>query len=100
MSRAKSWRGVRIYTIGHSTRTLDELVALLRTFGVSLLADIRTIPDRATILSSTPTLFAFLSGGDVFAMRIFHDSGACAALARHHRTRDGATPASAGSPTT
>ena len=44
MSRAKSWRGVRIYTIGHSTRTLDELVALLRTFGVSLLADIRTIP--------------------------------------------------------
>ena len=44
MSRAKSWRGVRIYTIGHSTRTLDELVALLRTFGVSLLVDIRTIP--------------------------------------------------------
>jgi 3-methyladenine DNA glycosylase/8-oxoguanine DNA glycosylase len=43
-SRAKSWRGVRIYTIGHSTRTLDELVALLRTFGVALLADIRTIP--------------------------------------------------------
>ena len=42
--RAKSWRDVRIYTIGHSTRTLDELVALLRAFGVSLLADIRTIP--------------------------------------------------------
>jgi len=42
--RSKSWRDVRIYTIGHSTRTLDELVALLRTFGVSLLADIRTIP--------------------------------------------------------
>jgi uncharacterized protein (DUF488 family) len=37
-------RGVRLYTIGHSTRTLDELVGLLRGSGVSILADIRTIP--------------------------------------------------------
>src|ERR1019366_126296 len=44
MSRTKSWRGARIYTVGHSTRTLDELVALLRAFDVSVLADIRTIP--------------------------------------------------------
>jgi 3-methyladenine DNA glycosylase/8-oxoguanine DNA glycosylase len=44
MRRAQSWRGIRVYTIGHSTRSIDELVALLRTFGVSLLADIRTIP--------------------------------------------------------
>src|SRR4051794_16663917 len=41
---AKSWRGVSVYTIGHSTRTLDELVVLLRAFGISLLADVRTIP--------------------------------------------------------
>lgn len=33
-----------IYTVGHSTRTLDELVALLRAFDISVLADIRTIP--------------------------------------------------------
>jgi 3-methyladenine DNA glycosylase/8-oxoguanine DNA glycosylase len=38
------WRGVRIYTIGHSTRTFDELVALLRSFDVAVVADIRTIP--------------------------------------------------------
>jgi 3-methyladenine DNA glycosylase/8-oxoguanine DNA glycosylase len=44
MGHTKSWRGVRIYTIGHSTRTLDELVALLRTFEITVLADIRTIP--------------------------------------------------------
>jgi uncharacterized protein (DUF488 family) len=44
MSRPGGWRGVRIHTVGHSTRTLEELVALLRAFGVSLLADIRTIP--------------------------------------------------------
>ena len=42
--RAKSWSGVRLHTIGHSTRTFDELVATLRAFGISVLADIRTIP--------------------------------------------------------
>lgn len=44
MPRKRSWRGVRIYTIGHSTRTLEELVAMLRAFGVTVLADVRTIP--------------------------------------------------------
>ncbi len=43
-SAPSSWRGVRLYTIGHSTRTIDELITLLRTFGVSILADVRTIP--------------------------------------------------------
>ena len=33
-----------IYTIGHSTRSLDELVELLRAHHVSRLADIRTVP--------------------------------------------------------
>lgn len=35
---------MRIYTIGHSTRTLDELVRLLRESGVQRLADIRRFP--------------------------------------------------------
>lgn len=34
----------RIYTIGHSTRTLEEHVELLRTNGVARLADIRRYP--------------------------------------------------------
>jgi uncharacterized protein (DUF488 family) len=34
----------RIYTIGHSTRTLDELVQLLGEHGVTRLADIRRFP--------------------------------------------------------
>jgi 3-methyladenine DNA glycosylase/8-oxoguanine DNA glycosylase len=38
------WRGARLFTVGHSTRPLDELVALLRAFGVRLLADVRTVP--------------------------------------------------------
>ncbi len=33
-----------VYTIGHSTRTLDEFIALLRAHSVAQLADVRTIP--------------------------------------------------------
>lgn len=33
-----------LYTIGHSTRTLDELVAILKAHGVKTLADVRSIP--------------------------------------------------------
>ncbi|MGI8962273.1 MAG: DUF488 domain-containing protein [Bryobacteraceae bacterium] len=33
-----------IYTIGHSTRSADEFVAILKAFAVELVADIRTIP--------------------------------------------------------
>jgi len=35
---------MRFYTIGHSTRTLDELVEALKSFGVRTLVDIRTVP--------------------------------------------------------
>ena len=34
----------RIFTIGHSTRTLDELVQLLEANRVDLVADVRTVP--------------------------------------------------------
>jgi 3-methyladenine DNA glycosylase/8-oxoguanine DNA glycosylase len=44
MPGAGSWRGVRLFTIGHSTRTADELISILRAFDVSIVADIRTIP--------------------------------------------------------
>jgi uncharacterized protein (DUF488 family) len=33
-----------IYTVGHSNRSLDELVALLRSFDVKTLVDVRTVP--------------------------------------------------------
>ncbi len=32
------------YTIGHSTRTIEEFVELLKSAGVRLVADVRTIP--------------------------------------------------------
>ncbi|NLT35403.1 MAG: DUF488 domain-containing protein [Gaiellales bacterium] len=33
-----------VYTVGHSTRPLDDFVALLRGFGVQRVVDVRTIP--------------------------------------------------------
>jgi len=33
-----------LYTIGHSTRTLDELIAALRAHSIATLADIRSFP--------------------------------------------------------
>jgi uncharacterized protein (DUF488 family) len=44
MPGPKSWRNVRVFSVGHSTRTIDELVTMLRSFGISVVADIRTIP--------------------------------------------------------
>jgi DNA-3-methyladenine glycosylase II len=44
MNCTESWSGAQIYTIGHSTRTLDELIKLLRAVDVRVLADIRTMP--------------------------------------------------------
>ena len=34
----------RIFTIGHSTRPLDEFIALLNAHAVSCLTDVRTVP--------------------------------------------------------
>ncbi len=33
-----------VYTIGHSTRTLADFIRLLKNFGVTLVADVRTVP--------------------------------------------------------
>src|SRR6185312_4771280 len=34
----------KIWTIGHSTRTLNEFVALLKEFSIEVLADVRRFP--------------------------------------------------------
>src|ERR1051326_7775933 len=34
----------RFYTIGHSMRTLSEMMAILKQFGISQVADVRTVP--------------------------------------------------------
>lgn len=35
---------MKVFTVGHSTRSLDELVAILRAHGVELLVDVRRFP--------------------------------------------------------
>jgi uncharacterized protein (DUF488 family) len=44
MARPSSWKRKQVYTIGHSTRTFDELVRILRAFEIDVLVDIRTVP--------------------------------------------------------
>lgn len=39
---------LRIYTIGHSTRSLDELVAALSSFEIDTLVDVRSVPRSRT----------------------------------------------------
>jgi uncharacterized protein (DUF488 family) len=51
-----------IYTVGHSNRSLDDLVALLAAFGVKTLVDIRTVPrSRHNPQFNTDTLGASLA---------------------------------------
>ncbi|MDQ2652734.1 MAG: DUF488 domain-containing protein, partial [Chloroflexota bacterium] len=38
------WSDLTAYTIGHSTRTQDDFIALLRHYGVATLVDVRTMP--------------------------------------------------------
>lgn len=44
MTRLKSWQGVRVWTVGHSTRPFEAFVGLLTSFEIGVLADIRTVP--------------------------------------------------------
>ncbi|MBZ4422951.1 DUF488 family protein [Myxococcus sp. RHSTA-1-4] len=46
--RAWGWGKARIFAVGHSTRTAEELVAILEAHGVGVLADIRTVPRSRT----------------------------------------------------
>jgi len=41
---AKASESKVVFTIGHSTRTLEEFVELLGVYGVTLLVDVRTVP--------------------------------------------------------
>src|SRR6266513_2663183 len=35
---------MRVWTIGHSTRTIDKFISLLQGHGIKLLVDVRTLP--------------------------------------------------------
>lgn len=45
---SNSFHGRRFYTLGHSTRSIEELAELLHAFHVTTLVDIRTVPRSRT----------------------------------------------------
>jgi len=44
MASAETRPKLTILTIGHSTRTLEEFVAILKAHNVAQLVDVRTVP--------------------------------------------------------
>lgn len=58
---AATSENVRVYTVGHSTRSLDDFAALLKRYGITLLVDVRSIPrSRHNPHFNGDTLPAFL----------------------------------------
>ena len=43
-SEESSVTGVKLFTVGHSTRPIDEFIALLKAHGVRMVVDVRTVP--------------------------------------------------------
>lgn len=37
------WAGLRVWTVGHSTRPIEDFLDVLASFGITTLADIRTV---------------------------------------------------------
>jgi uncharacterized protein (DUF488 family) len=55
-----------VFTIGHSTRPIDEFVGLLRTHGIQQLVDIRTIPkSRRNPQFNADSLAASLAAAEI-----------------------------------
>lgn len=50
-----------LFTIGHSTRTLEVFTAILKAQGVAVLADVRTVPRSRRV----PQFNAETLGGDL-----------------------------------
>ncbi len=58
MSTVKSKNAPLLYTIGHSTRSLEDMVAILQSFHIKKLMDIRTIPKSKFNPQSNKEVFA------------------------------------------
>lgn len=75
--------GNTIFTIGHSTRTLAEFIALLRQVDVKLLVDVRSIPrSRTTPQFNGDSLPSFLADDGIGYRHIRALGG------RRHRRKD------------
>lgn len=76
------------FTIGHSTRTLDEFVSLLREAGADMVVDVRTIPrSRANPQFNADALLGALAHVGIRYRHVAELGGL-----RRHRKRDGPSP--------
>src|SRR5207249_10742953 len=66
---------MRIWTIGHSTRTIDKFISLLEEHGIKLLADVRLLPGskRYPLLNKEP--LADSLGKVAICYEHFHELG-------------------------
>ena len=63
---APGWGRARVFAIGHSTRPIEEFVALVRDAGVATVADVRTIPrSRANPQFEGPALARALAAAGI-----------------------------------
>jgi uncharacterized protein (DUF488 family) len=75
------WPEGTIFTVGHSTLPIEDFIALLKTYGVECLADIRTVPrSRHNPQFNSDTL-----GGALGAAHIEHVSMQALGGLRHAR---------------
>jgi uncharacterized protein (DUF488 family) len=75
------------FTVGHSTRTRDEFIALLKEFAIDLVADVRAFPrSRTNPQFNTETLAEALAEAGI-AYRHFRALGG-----RRHRLKGAASP--------
>ena len=87
-SRPTAWPRGTVFTIGHSTRSVDELIALLREAGVDLLVDVRSIPrSRTNPQFNTDALPAPLTEAGIGYRHVAALGGR-----RHHRKSDPPSP--------
>jgi uncharacterized protein (DUF488 family) len=84
----KTWPRGTVFTIGHSTRPVDELIKLLKQANVDLLVDVRSIPrSRTNPQFNTDALPAPLA-----AAGIGYQHAAALGGRRHHRKGDPPSP--------
>ena len=89
-----------VYTIGHSTRPIDEFIRLLKAHGVQRVVDVRTIPrSRHNPQFNRDQLSPALHRARIH-YRHMPGLGGLRRPRPTRRTRGGATPASAAMPTT
>lgn len=89
-----------VFTIGHSTRSLEEFVAMLRAHGIQRIVDVRSIPRRTIIRSSTARSSADACAIGASTTATCIHSADCAMRARTPPTLAGITSRFAGLPTT